>query len=215
MNPLPFLAGRERVFIRQQKEWTEILVDWETRNHYAVQTGEGEAIGRIAERSGGAMDHLKRLFLRSHRGFEIGVFDADGTARLTLRRPFFWIFSDLAVTEAGGRELGRVQRRWGVLHRKYDLLDAHGRVFARVKGPRWRIWTFPVLGDEGRRTATISKKWGGLLRETFTDADTFGIDFENAGWSDDERAVLFCAAISIDFDFFDNNQGDRGGVLGD
>ncbi len=214
MNPLPFLAGTQRVFIEQRKEWTEVLVDWETRNQYVVATEDGESIAHIAEKSGGFLDHAKRFFLRSHRGFEVGIFDLEGIALLFLRRGFFLVFSDLEVARPGGEIVGLVKRRWGVLYRNYDLVDAHGRVFAHVKGPRWRIWTFPVLGKEGRHEATISKKWGGLLKEAFADADTFGIDFQGPEWSDEERAVIFAAALSIDFDFFENNQGDRGGILG-
>jgi len=215
MNPLPFLDGLQRVFIKQRKEWTEVLVDWETRNQYVVTTEDGAGVARIAEKSGGLMDHAKRFFLRSHRAFEIGVFDLQGNALVVLERGFFWIFSDLEIHTPDRRRVGNVRRRWGVLYRRYDLLDSHGRIFAHVKGPRWRIWTFPVLGEEGRREATISKKWGGILKEAFADADTFGIDFQGPDWSEDERAVIFAAALSIDFDFFENNQGDRGGILGD
>ena len=107
--------------------------------------------------------------------------------------------------------IGGAHRRFGILYRKYDLRDAHGRTFARVESPIWRIWTFFVKAEDGRE-ATIGKKWGGLLREVFADADTFGVDFSRATWTPAERAVIFAAAVSIDFDFFENNAG-VGGVL--
>ena len=212
MNPLPFLEGRQRVFIRQKKEWTEILIDWETRNQYEVLGEDGNALGRIAEHSGGVMDHVKRLFLRSHRPLDVGVFGVHGEQVLRLTRSFFFFFSDLSVTTPDRNEIGSVHRRFGIVFRKYDLRDVHGHTLARVKSPLWRIWTFPVQGDEGRREATISKKWGGLAREIFADADTFGIDFQEWDWTDVERTILFAAALSIDFDFFENNQG-SGGLL--
>jgi hypothetical protein len=34
------------------------------------------------------------------------------------------------------------------------------------------------------------------------------IDFENSQWTDPQRTVIFAAAISIDFDFFEDNQRD-------
>ena len=43
--------------------------------------------------------------------------------------------------------------------------------------------------------ATISKKWGGVVREFFTDADTFMIDFGSGEWTDDQRRVIFAAAL--------------------
>jgi len=211
-NPIPFLAGQQRVFVHQKKEWTEILIDWETRNNYEVLDEAGEPLGRIAEHNAGLMDHVKRFFLRSHRPLDVGVFSTAGEQLIRLTRKFFFLFSDLSVTTPDGREIGSIHRRFGILYKKYDLRDAHDRIFARVASPLWRLWTFPVKGDDGRREATISKKWGGVLREVFADADTFGIDFENSDWNETERAVLFAAALSIDFDFFENNQG-SGGLL--
>ena len=58
--------------------------------------------------------------------------------------------------------------------------------------------------------AAVSKRWGGVLREAFTDADTFRVDFGSNGFSAQQRAVIFAAAISIDFDFFEKNQGVSG-----
>jgi uncharacterized protein YxjI len=97
-----------------------------------------------------------------------------------------------------------------LLYRKYDLYDDAGSLFATIKGPIWRIWTFPVKDTRGTGEASISKRWGGGLREIFTDADTFMIDFMQGLWTEPQRRVIFAAAISIDFDFFENNQANDG-----
>ncbi|MCP3983128.1 MAG: hypothetical protein GY723_01990 [bacterium] len=207
-----FFSDHRQLFIRQRKEWTEIVIDWETRNQYEVMGSEQESLGTIAERAGGAVDFLKRTFLRSHRGFQIRVMDRENQLLLDLARSFFLLFSDLEVTGALGEKLGSVHRRFGIVYKRYDLRDATGATFARVRSPLWRLWTFPVLSSRGSGDAVITKRWGGALREVFADADTFMIDYEQGTWSNDERAVIFAAAISIDFDFFENNQG-VGGLL--
>lgn len=204
------LGDHPRVFVHQRKEWTEILVDWETRNQYALVDEAGAELGSIAEKAGGWWSFLRRGFLRSHRPLEAAVCDRSGRPVLQLARPFFLLFSDLDVRTADGGSLGRVRRRFGVLYKRYDLLGATGERFARIASPRWRLWTFPVASDDGLRSATISKQWKGLVHEAFTDADTFLVDFGTPAWSDAERAVILCAALSIDFDFFENNQGSRG-----
>ena len=209
----PFFEGHGQLFVRQRKELAEILIDWETRNQYDVMDANEKPLGTISERAGGM---IRRFLLRSHRGFQIRVTDSDGELVLELTRSFFFLFSDLDVIAPDGRALGSVHRRFGVLYKRYDLRDASGNTFARVKSPRWRLWTFPVVSERGTGDAVITKRWGGVLRETFADADTFLIDYENSSWSDDERTVIFAAAISIDFDFFENNQGSDGvlGLLG-
>lgn len=207
-----FFDGHRQLFIRQRKEWTEIAIDWETRNQYEVLGSEQERLGAIAERAGGAADFLKRAILRSHRGFQIRVVDREDQTLLDLARPFFFLFSDLDVMGAQGEKLGSVHRRFGVLYKRYDLRDATGMTFAKVRSPLWRLWTFPVLSTRGSGDAVITKRWSGALREVFADADAFLIDYAQGTWNTDERAVIFAAALSIDFDFFENNQG-VGGLL--
>ena len=204
------LETASEYFVKQQKEWTEILVNFETKNRYQVLDAQGTAVGSILEVSKGVSGFLKRNFFGSHRALDIRVLDADGTPVLNLSRGFFFFFSSIEIHEAGGAPLGSVERRWGIFYKKYDLLDVHGRRFARIAGPRWRIWTFPVRAEDGVSEARISKKWGGALREVFSDADTYRVNFEAGNWPAPERIVVFAAAVSIDFDFFENNQGSQG-----
>jgi hypothetical protein len=204
------LESAEQYFIHQKKEWAEIIVDFETRNQYEVLDAEGDAAGTISEVSSGIGGFMKRNVFGSHRSLDVRVHDGDGQPALSMARPFFFWFSSLDILEEGGAKLGRVDRRFGLIYKKYDLLDAHGRCFAEIRSPRWRLWTFPVRHVNGVSEATISKKWGGALREVFADADTFRVAFESGTWTAAERLVLFAAAISIDFDFFENNQGSNG-----
>lgn len=189
------------------------MIDWETRNQYEIMSVAKTRLGTVVEKSGGFRDFVARTFLRSHRPFEIGVLDAEGRLLFRMLRSFFFLFSSLEIHDAQGVPAGHVERRFGLLYRKYDLHDLDGTVFATIKGPVWRIWTFPVTSTRDGGEAAIAKKWGGGLREIFTDADTFMVDFGLGHWSESQRRVIFAAAISIDFDFFENNQG-RGGFFG-
>lgn len=197
------MLSRELFFIRQHKEWVEILTDWETHNKYEVLGVDGDVVGCIVERKGGLGSILLRGFLRSHRPLKVDVFDANLNLRYHLSRPFFWYFSDLEIRDSRGARLGSVHRRWAFLRKVYSLRDETGRVFARIESPFWRIWTFPIVGTR----AKITKRWSGVLREIFTDADTYMIDYGGEAWTDSQRATIFGAAISIDFDFFENNLG--------
>jgi uncharacterized protein YxjI len=204
--------GSGPLFVRQIKEWIEIAVDWETANRYQILDSAKTEVGWVLERGGGFLHHLKRFFLRSHRPLEVDVLDSRKDACLRLSRPFFWIFSDLQVSLPDGSPVGSIHRRFGILHKKYDLRNSGGHIFARISSPLWRLWTFPVHDPLGNRKSVITKQWGGALREMFTDADTYMLDFEASEWTTEERFVILAAAISIDFDFFENNTN-RGGLL--
>ena len=197
-------------FVRQKKEWTEIIVDFETKNQYQVLDASQTEVGTISEVSSGIGGFLKRNVFGSHRALDVRVHDADGTAVLRMERPFFFLFSSLDVLTEGGAKLGSVERRFGLLHKKYDLHDEQGLCFAQIRSPIWRLWTFPAERKTGPGEAEISKKWGGALREVFSDADTYRVSVDGGTWTGPERWVLFAAAVSIDFDFFENNQGSDG-----
>lgn len=200
------LAWPVMVIEQHARHWWEILLNWEQANQYHICNNEGRNLGLMEEHSTGFLNALMRVFLGSHRPLDITVnlYQRDEVV-LELRRSFFFFFSDLDVITAEGRRLGSVHRRFGIIYKRYDLLDESGRVFARIASPLWRLWTFPIFNMDGEKVAVISKKWSGLAKEYFTDADNFALDFGEVDWNLPQKAVIFAAALSIDFDFFENN----------
>ena len=112
-------------------------------------------MGYIAENSGGFWGTMGRLFLRSHRPMEIHVWNKQKQKILTLKRPFFWFFSDLTVADSEGKILGHVYRKFGILYKKYELCDERGKLFARIVSPLWKLWTFPVFDS----TDAAMERW--------------------------------------------------------
>lgn len=204
-------GGRSRLMVQQRKEWAQIMINWETANKYAILDEQGRELGLIAERSGGFLEALTRMFLRSHRPLEVDVFAGMAEHVLHLKRDFFFFFSDLEVTLPDGTRLGSIHRRFRLLSKHYDLCDASGQVFATIESPIWRIWTFPVKALSGVALGEISKRWGGVLTEVFSDADTYSIELKNPDMlSTEQSAIVLAAAISIDFDYFEHNNSKQG-----
>jgi hypothetical protein len=187
------------------RSWWELLLNWEQRNQYAI-SGGGRHRGYAVEQGTTFVDRLKRVFLGSHRPLHIAVFNANNQVMLTLTRPFYWFFSNMTVQDGSGRVVGNIQMRFSFLRKKYDLYES-GRHFAKINSGFFKIWTFPVFDPNGRQIATIAKKWGGLLKEYISDADKFGVSFEGQNLTTAQKAVIFGAALAIDFDYFENNQG--------
>lgn len=185
--------------------WWEILFNWEQRNEYQVCDDKGAMVGTISEQGTGFLNAILRTFLGSHRPLDVRVFDSRLNIVLQFARKWFWFFSTLDVKDANGAPLGRIERRFSIINKVYDLFDATGTKFAQIRSPFWRLWTFPVYLGGDREVACIRKRWSGLAQEWFTDADRFQIDFGTHNWSPSQRATVFAAALSIDFDFFENN----------
>ena len=76
-----------------------------------------------------------------------------------------------------------------------------GQVVLEMRSGLFRIWTFPLF-RAGQEVARIEKKWGGVLREAFTDADTFLTTFTPAVRGV-ERALILAAAVFVDLQYFE------------
>ena len=109
------LNSRRGIVIQQVKEWTEILIDWETRNKYEVLTPTGDPLGIIVENQGSLMTSLRRFILRSHRPLDVVLYGLQKKILLRLHRNFFFFFSDLFVEAGDGRPLGKIVRRFSIL----------------------------------------------------------------------------------------------------
>jgi uncharacterized protein YxjI len=206
MNGIESLISEHESFIiKQKKEWIEIFSGFETKNNYSITTEEGKEIGYIMEEGSGFLRILKRFFLRSHRPFEITVLNQEGHRVLKLHRNFFFFFSDLYV-EFENKKYGSIHRRFSLFTKKYSIQNNKSQEIFKLRSPFWKIWTFPIYNNNSQQVGVITKKWQGLIKEAFTDSDAFLIKL-NQEMSVEEKILLFCSGISVDFDFFENNQG--------
>lgn len=197
------LSSTRGLVIRQQKEWGEILTGFETKNRYAISDVSGLSLYLAAEEAGSP---LIRWFLKALRPFTIGVFTEDGQEILRVVRPFRFYFHRAEIVGLQGQLLGAVERRFSILRRVYSVLDRSGTEIFQLFGPILHPWTFQIRKD-GVECGKITKKWSGLMKEGFTDADSFGVVFPSDG--DVESKALFLGAVFlIDFVHFEN-KGDR------
>ncbi len=107
----------------------------------------------------------------------------------------------MTVSDAMGKKLGTIIRDFSIINRKYRVLNASGLQTTAIIGPIYRPWTFFVT-RQGKEIGKITKKWSGLKKEYFTDADTFGIKFNNK-LDRTSKYLLLGAVFLIDFLHFE------------
>ncbi len=203
MTSLPVLARAPALVVRQQKEMLEVFTDFESANRYVVQLPDGQPALYAAETGGGAMAFLTRSFLKSKRPFTMRLLDPAGNVVLVLERPWTWFFSELHVRDGQGRPLGTIDQRFAFFARRFVVLGADRRELAELHGPFFRPWTFRVV-QGGAEVGRIAKQWSGLLREAFTDADTFGVEL-GPRMDPQLRTLALAATFLIDFLYFENH----------
>ena len=185
--------------IQQKKEWGEILTGFETLNKYVVLNAEGQEIFVAAEES---RSLLARWFLKALRPFTIHVLSRDGAELLRLDRPFRFFFHELNIYSPDGAHLGKIQKQFSILRRNYKVFDPSDQELFTLFGPILHPWTFNILKQE-QEIGKITKKWSGLLKEGFTDADTFGVAFPG-DLPLEQKCILLGAVFLIDFVHFEN-----------
>jgi uncharacterized protein YxjI len=196
------LAGATRLVVQQQKEWGEILTGIEAKNKYDVMDPRGHLMFQAEEQEGTLAAVLSRVLLKALRPFTMHLFTTAGRGVLTLKRPFRFYFHELEISKANGIPLGKIKRRFSVLRKNYSVLDQNGREIFQLYGPILHPWTFEI--QKGAQVlGKITKKWSGLAKEAFTDADNFGIVFPN-GIDFSQKAILLGAVFLIDFVHFEN-----------
>jgi len=92
-----------------------------------------------------------------------------------------------------------LNQRWS----EREILDRNGNEIFELFGPLLHPWTFQIKKG-GLELGKITKKWSGLVKESFTDADNFGITFPE-GIDLSQKAVLLGAVFLIDFIHFENS----------
>ncbi|MCF7854533.1 MAG: scramblase [Candidatus Pacebacteria bacterium] len=193
------LESVDGLVISQKKEWGEILSGFETRNRYAVLDSRGNSLYSALEEGG---SWLVRSFLKALRPFEIFVRTPDERLVIRIHRPFRFFFYEASVYDAEGRCLGTIKRKFSLLRRIYDVIEEGGEDGLQLFGPILHPWTFTIRQGESEY-GTITKKWSGLLKEGFTDADNFGVTFP-VDWSVERKALFLGAVFLIDFAHFEN-----------
>lgn len=98
------------------------------------------------------------------------------------------------------------QRRFSLLRRIYSVFNNSGEEIFQLFGPILHPWTFEIRKNN-IEYGKITKKWSGLLKESFTHADNFGVTFPTE-WDITQKALFLGAVFLIDFAHFEN-KGNR------
>jgi len=202
---LQTLATSSGVSIKQKFEALE-LFGFETRNRYQIYNDDGGIIGYCAEAKLGFGDMLLRQFLGHWRTFDIIGTDIHQQKIFRAHHPFRWLFNRLDIYGAGDRSVGSLQQRFAWFHKKFDFLDTQNRVVMTMTSPIWKFWRFPVERN-GKNIALIAKKWSGLGKEMFTDADNFKITFIDQSLTLDQKLLVLLSGVFIDIIYFETKAG--------
>lgn len=218
---LEYLTQIDQILVNQQIELLELVTNFETENTYRIRNTLGQQVYFAKEES----TVFQRQCCGPGRAFSMSITDNSQREVIHLERPqrVYWNCSGLVcycccscclphrieVQSPPGTVVGYVkQDPLGILHPWFYIQNAEEETVLRMKGPAlgcscYSDANFFVLSADGtQEVGKISKQWGGLAKEYFTDADNFGIQFP-MDLDVKMKAVMVGACFLIDFMFFE------------
>jgi len=211
---LDVLQGLEKMLVKQELELLEIYCHCEGKNHYSVRDDHGREIMKAGETT--CCCWLRCCCCNKTRPFTFTIDDFDGN-EIYLDRSLRCntcfcpcCMNKVRVSMRNGLTIGYVKQRWSLCRSSFNITDGDGTPVLRITGPLWTSScccgsvNFKIKDMSGKKLGKISKQWGGIMKEAFTDADTYAISFP-ADLDVKIKGVLIAAAILIDFMFFENN----------
>ncbi len=187
----------DSVIVQQKKELGEILTGFETKNKYAVMDTSNQQLCWAAEES----SVLARLLLKTLRPFTMHILSMEGRSVMTTENPFRFYFHEMSVFNPAGKLLGKIRREFSLFTKKFKVEDAQGVPLYDICAPALHPWTF-TISQNGAEAGEILKKWSGLGKEAFTDADNFSVRFPQ-GSNEEQKATLLGALFLIDMVYFE------------
>ncbi|MFH2139104.1 MAG: phospholipid scramblase-related protein [Candidatus Omnitrophota bacterium] len=193
------LESLNMLMVSQKKEWGEILSGFETKNKYVIKDQNGSNIYCAGEVGG---NWFLRVFLKAFRPFTLDVRGFDNRPIIRLIRPFRFYYHKADIFKSDGGLLGTIKKNFSFLARKYSIFNDSQEEIYQLFGPIFHPWTF-IIKQNGREVGKIAKKWSGLFKEGFTDADNFAVVFPAEADLTD-KGLLLGAVFLIDFVHFEN-----------
>ncbi|XP_021108452.1 phospholipid scramblase 1 isoform X2 [Heterocephalus glaber] len=160
------------------------------------------------------------------RPFTLKILDNLGREVITMERPlrctsccFPCCLQEIEIQAPPGVPIGYVTQKWHPCLPKFTVQNERREDVLKIIGPCivcscCSDIDFEIKSlDEQSVVGKISKQWSGLVREAFTDADNFGIQFP-LDLDVKIKTVMLGACFLVDFMFFEStdNQQQKSGV---
>ncbi|XP_072266231.1 phospholipid scramblase 2-like [Pyxicephalus adspersus] len=162
------------------------LIGYESNNKYEIKNSMGQKVYFAAEQN----DCCTRNFCGPARSFVMTIVDNSGREVIRLSRPyrcsaccFPCCLQKLQVEAPPGTVIGYVKQKWHPCLPKFTIQNEKEEDVLKICGPCVPCSCCSDVNfelkslDETSVVGKISKQWSGFVKESFTDADNFGVQF--------------------------------------
>ncbi|XP_054768686.2 phospholipid scramblase 2-like [Lytechinus pictus] len=223
---LEYMVQLDQLLVHQQIELAEMITNINFENKYMIKNSMGQQVYFAREQS----DACMRICCGPARGFEMSITDNMGQEVIHISRIFkccagcCWCAASgnfcsffVEVQSPPGTIIGYIRQTRSFASPHFDVQDADNQTQLKIRGHWCRCQTICCTSDIEFKIFTndlktqvgkVSKQWGGWLRESYTQADNFGVEFPT-DLDVKTKALLLASTFLIDFMFFENKQQNK------
>jgi uncharacterized protein YxjI len=170
---------------------------FELRNEYRLFDHTGAQVGSVRQIRQGLIALVARIGTDWDIALPVRLEVRDASAGVVLELYKPWLRLAVDVTDSSGVSMGSIRKKVRIGKARFVLLDASGDEVGEVRAQNWRAKDFTIRDGHGQVIAQVTKKWRGLAREMFTDADTYVVELQPQAL-DPVRSLALGAALAVD-----------------
>lgn len=169
-----------------------------TDTYDILDPDSGAPIGIAKEEVSPWIKYLRLVVKKAMMPTTVNVYERETDPPiLSIRRGVAFFRPKVTVTSRE-RELGYFQAKLISIGPSFRIFDMQNNEIGYVKGD-WKGWNFQLLSPTGEELGKVTKKWAGVAKEFFTNADTYVIALSDSAAGRREVAQLLLAAgLAID-----------------
>jgi len=221
---LEYMTLIDQLIVKQKVEMMEMVTGFETNNKYKIKNSMGQTVFKAKEDT----DCCMRNCCGPSREFHMKIYDNAENEVIHLHR-FLRCgccctpcdMHEIEVQAPPGTPIGYVVQTWSfctpLFSPQFDILDENKNPVLRIEGPGCMVeccsdMEFKVMSLDGlTQVGKVTKQWSGFMKEAFTDADNFGINFP-MDLDVKAKATMLGAVFLIDFMFFEKSENSNNGA---
>lgn len=209
-----------QINVRQKEEWLEIITGYETNNKYDILNTDKKLLFKALENT----STWFRLRYGRKRPYIVELWDNNGIKQMVMKSYISPEGKKLNIEIPPDTLFATITEEMVFLQPSFFIRDAAGISMFRITSPlsastgSFKNVNFEIYrhdpevyeneddDEETKKEKTnighITKKWSGLLREYYTDADFFELIMPE-DLSVEWKTVLLAATLMVDFEFYE------------
>lgn len=181
-------GSRTAIFVKERVAMMKL------RDVYDLLDPESQAvIGEVKDEPAAWAKWLRLLVKKVYLPTFVNVY-AGGSSQvlLTVRKHPGFLRTRLEVLDAQGRCLAQLRSKLFSLGGAFVIFDSAGLEIGQLKGD-WKGWDYTAT-IQGQPVGVVTKKWAGVLKEVFTNADQYLVKAERP----EQLPLLLGLALAVD-----------------